>query len=202
MTKVKTGMVRLTYAHLAEAYTFDEANAPKYSTGMIISKDDKSTIEQIKKNYEEAVESGVEKFGQGFRAKATPLLRKPGTREGLLVDGDEDDKYAGNSDYKNSWILTAKSTTAPGVLALEKGKRTLTPEEIKDTVYSGCYAKVCFNFYPYSKAQKGIACGLDSVLKMKDGENLGGHGNALGDWEEEIDQAVTDSLGDDYGDLL
>ena len=37
---------------------------------------------------------------------------------------------------------------------------------------------------------------------MKDGENLGGHGNALGDWEDEIDQAVTDSLGDDYGDLL
>ena len=49
---------------------------------------------------------------------------------------------------------------------------------------------------------QGIACGLDSVLKMKDGENLGGHGNALGDWEDEIDQAVTDSLGDDYGDLL
>ena len=88
------------------------------------------------------------------------------------------------------------------MLALEKGKRTLSPEEIREAVYSGCYAKVCFNFYPFSKAQKGIACGLDSVLKMKDGENLGGHGNALGDWEDEIDQAITDSLGDDYGDLL
>ena len=92
MTKVKTGLVRLTYAHLAEPYAFDEKNTPKYSTGMIISKDDKYTIDQIKANYEEAVEFGVEDFGQGFRAKATPLLRKPGTREGLLVDGDEDDK--------------------------------------------------------------------------------------------------------------
>ena len=202
MTKVKTGLVRLTYAHLAEPYAFDEKNTPKYSTGMIISKDDKYTIDQIKANYEEAVEFGVEDFGQGFRAKATPLLRKPGTIEGLLVDGDEDDKYAGNSDYKNSWILTAKSATPPLIMAVEKGERKLEPEEIAEIVYSGCYAKVLFNFYPYSKAKKGIACGLNSLCKIKDGDSLSGIKASVADWKDEIEQAVTDSLGDDYGDLL
>ena len=162
MTNVRTGLVRLTYTHLDKPYAFEEVNTPKYSTGMIISKDDKKTIDQIKKSYEEAVENGVEKFGQSFKARVTPLLRAPGAKEGLLSDGDQDERYD-SPEYKNSWILTAKSTTPPLVMAVEKGDRKLEPEEIAEIVYSGCYAKVIFNFYPYNKAQKGIACGLNSL---------------------------------------
>ena len=143
-------------------------------------------------------------------------------RPAVIVSNDANNKHSGV--YEVVYMTTQPKTDLPTHFITSSALRTstvlceqissvyeerigewigtLTPEEIKDTVYSGCYAKVCFNFYPYSKAQKGIACGLDSVLKMKDGENLGGHGNALGDWEDEIDQAVTDSLGDDYGDLL
>lgn len=202
MTNVKTGLVRLTYTHLDKPYASDEANTPKYSTGMIISKDDKYTIDQIKKNYDEAVRNGTEKFGQSFKNRVTPLLRAPGTKEGLLSDGDQDERYADSPEYKNSWILNAKSATPPLVMAVEMGKRKLTPEEIAEVVYSGCYAKVLFNFYPFSKAQKGIACGLNSLCKIKDGESLSGFKASVSDWEDEIDQAVTDSLGDDYGDLL
>lgn len=202
MTKVKTGLVRLTYAHLDKPYAFDEANTPKYSTGMIISKDDKKTIDQIKKSYEEAIEEGIADYGQSFKNRITPLLRAPGTREGLLSDGDQDERYADNPEYKNSWILTAKSTTPPLVMAVEKGDRKLEPEEIAEIVYSGCYAKVIFNFYPYSKAQKGIACGLNSLCKFKDGESLSGVRASVADWKDDIDQAISDSMGNDYGGLL
>lgn len=201
MTNVKTGLVRLTYVHLDKPYAFEEDSTPKYSTGMIISKDDKYTIDQIKKSYEEAVEHGVEKFGQSFKTRVTPLLRAPGG-EGLLIDGDQDERYADSPEYKNSWILTAKSATPLLIMAVEKGKRKLEPEEIAEMVYSGCYAKVLFNFYPYNKIKKGIACGLNSLCKIKDGDSLSGFKASVADWEDEIDQAVTDSLGDDYGDLL
>ena len=200
-SRVRTGLVRLTYVHLAEPRAFDESQKPKYSVGMIIKKDDKETIEQIKKNYEEALQAGIEKYGQTFSKKATPLKRQPGTDNGLLVDGDEDDRYSSNADYKNSWVLTAKAATQPQVLAAEKGKRLLTTEEIKDVVYSGCYAKVLFNFYPYNSAKMGIACGLDSVCKFKDGESLGGRVNALDYFSDDLDQSMTDSLGDE-DDLL
>ena len=42
-------------------------------------------------------------------------------------------------------------------------------------VYSGIYARVNVNFFPYSfGGKKGIGCGLGPVMKLEDGESLGG----------------------------
>ena len=45
-------------------------------------------------------------------------------------------------------------------------------------VYSGCYAHVYINFYPYGGGttgfRKGIGCGLGPIQKVADGEALGG----------------------------
>lgn len=201
-TRVKTGEVRLSYVHLDEPHAFDESQKAKYSVTLIIKKDDKNTIAQIQKNYEEALARGIEKYGQGFNRKATPLVRPAGSDKGLLIDCDKDERYAGNADYTNSYILAAKSVTAPIVYALEKGTTPLTPEDIKSTVYSGCYGKVLFNFYPYNaNVNAGIACGLDSVMKTKGGESLGGRVNAMDYWGDELTAAADSMLGDDYDPL-
>lgn len=191
-TRVKTGEVRLSYCHLDEPHAFDENQKAKYSVTLIIKKDDRNTIAQIQKNYEEALQKGIEKFGQGFNRKATPLVRPEGSDKGLLVDCDKDERYAGNTDYANSYILAAKSITPPVVYDFNtKGKTPLTADEIKNEVYSGCYGKVLFNFYPYNAgATTGIACGLDSVLKTKDGESLGGRVNAMDYFAEEFNSAA------------
>ena len=42
-------------------------------------------------------------------------------------------------------------------------------------VYSGCYGRVSVNFYAFnSNGNKGIACGLGNIQKIRDGERLGG----------------------------
>ena len=47
----------------------------------------------------------------------------------------------------------------------------------------------------------GITCGLDSVLKTRDGESLGGRVNAMDYFGDDLDRAADSLLGSD-DDLL
>jgi len=186
--RVKTGLVRFTFVHLAEPYSYNDAPNPKYSLSILIDKEDHKTLELIKKNYQEAKQEGVEKYGQMFANKATPLKRQPGTISGILVDCDEDERYMDNKDFKGHYLMSAKSTTAPDVCIISKGTvMKLQPEQIKEEVYSGCYGKITFNFYPYSRTGTGIACGLSNVLKKKDGEFMGGRVSGATDFADEVE---------------
>jgi len=41
--------------------------------------------------------------------------------------------------------------------------------------YSGCYGAAVLNFYPYdANGNRGVAAGLNVVVKTRDGEKLGG----------------------------
>lgn len=187
--RVKTGLVRFTYVHLAEPHSFNDAPNPKYSLSILIDKGDHKTLELIKKNYQEAKQEGIEKYGQMFASKATPLKRQPGTISGILVDCDEDERYMDNKDFKGHYLMSAKSTTAPDVCIISKGTvMKLQPEQIKEEVYSGCYGKITFNFYPYSRTGTGIACGLSNVLKKKDGEFMGGRVSGATDFADEVEE--------------
>lgn len=45
----------------------------------------------------------------------------------------------------------------------------------RSEVYSGCYARVSISFYAFNtNGNKGIACGLGNIQKIRDGESLGG----------------------------
>ena len=53
-------------------------------------------------------------------------------------------------------------------------------------MYSGCYGRVSLNFYAFnSNGNKGIACGLGNVQKLRDGEPLGGRSSAKDDFATE-----------------
>ena len=50
-------------------------------------------------------------------------------------------------------------------------------------IYSGMYARVTLNFYPFDTAgNKGIGCGLGNVMKTRDGEPLAGGASAASDF--------------------
>lgn len=200
--KVRIGQVRLAYVHLDEPRAFDESQTPKYEVTAIIRKDDKKSLDAIKKSYELASQNGVEKFGQGFTRRVTPLVRPEGSDNGLMIDCDKDDRYEGNEDFKGCYMLGVKAKTKPAVGSSKFGTgHLLEKSEIQDELYSGCYGYVFFNFYPYSfnnGTKMGIAAGLDSVYKTADGESLGGRSNnlnAFSDLDEE------DPLGVDSDDL-
>lgn len=166
-TKVVTGVnTRLSYFHGWEAVSAMSGAPEKFSTSVLIPKDDTETIKAIEEAIDAAVEDGTAKFGG--KVKKT-MLKLP------LHDGDtERDDEA----YKGHYYLNASSNSAPQIV-----DRKVKPILDRNEVYSGCYARVSLNFYPYNaNGVKGIACGLGNIQKVRDGEPLGGKTNAADDF--------------------
>lgn len=177
-TKVVTGVVRLSYAHIFEPKSINGSD-PKYSVSLIIPKSDKQMVKVIEQAIDNAKDLGKAKWG----GKTPANLKLP------LRDGDED--RPDDEAYENSFFVNASSNSTPQVVGTEKDKKTGKAVSLgSDDVYSGCYARVSVNFYPFNvNGNKGIACGLNSIQKIEDGEPLaGGGGSAEEDFEfDEVD---------------
>ena len=168
-TKVVTGVVRLSYANVWEPKAVAEGAKEKYSVSIIIPKSDKETLAKINAAIDAAIEEGIGKFGGKKPNKAA--IKIP------LRDGDierEDDEA-----YANSYFINANSTTAPQIVDLK-----VQPILERSEVYSGVYARVSINFYAFNtNGNKGVACGLGNIQKVRDGEPLGGKTNAADEFE-------------------
>ena len=170
-TKVVTGVVRLSYANIWEPKSIN-GGAEKYSVSLIIPKSDKKTISEIEKAIDNAIKEGASKFGGKVPNKST--LKLP-LRDG---DSERDDEA-----YKDSFFVNANSTTAPQIVDTR-----VQPILDRNEVYSGVYARVSITFYAFnSNGNKGIACGLNNLQKIKDGEPLGGKSRAEDDFADADD---------------
>ena len=170
-TKVVTGIVRLSYANVWEPASIN-GGSPKYSVSLIIPKSDTKTITAINAAVDAAIKEGAAKFGGKIPNKAA--LKLP------LRDGDierEDEAYQG------AYFVNANSTTAPQIV-----DRSVQPILDRNEVYSGCYARVSINFYAFnSNGNRGVACGLGNIQKVRDGEPLGGKSSAADDFSTDFD---------------
>ena len=181
-TKVITGVARLSYANVWQAKSIN-GGAPKFSTSVLIPKSDKATLAKIKAAIEAAYEEGESKLkGNGKSVPALSALKTP------LRDGDterpDDEAYAGH------FFVNANSNTAPGVVDIDR-------QPILDTseIYSGVYARVSLSFYAFnSNGNRGIACGLQNIQKIRDGESLCGRTKA----EDDFDDSFQTDSGDDF----
>lgn len=173
-TKVVTGLVRFSYARVWEPVAIEEGKDKKYSVSIIIPKSDKETIKKINAALEAAIASGKDKFAG--KKTSGPKFKMP------LRDGDEE--RPDDEAYVNSYFVTASSKVKPGII--DKDKNEILD---KDEFYSGCYGKASLNFYPFNTAGNvGIGCGLQNLLKMKDGEALGGgRSKAEDDFSDDLD---------------
>lgn len=160
MSKVVTGTVRLSYANVWTPRAANDGSEPKYSASIIIPKADTATVDAIKKAIEVAIQEGVGKFGGKIPPRAT--LKLP------LRDGDEE--RPDDEAYKNAYFLNATSKLAPGIV-----DKHVQPILDHSEVYSGVYARVSLNFYAFNTSgNRGVACGLGNIQKIRDGEPLGG----------------------------
>ncbi|MDC4239646.1 DUF2815 family protein [Clostridium tertium] len=176
-TKVTTGKVRLSYAHLFEPHAI-EGNEPKYSVSVIIPKSDKETLQAIKEAVNEAKEQGKSKWNGKVPANVKTPLR----------DGDVDRE--GDEAYAGCYFLNANSKNKPGIVDIN-----VQPILDATEVYSGCYGRLTLNFYAYNaNGNKGIAAGLGNVQKLADGEPLGGFTRAEDDFDA-IESVEDDFLG-------
>lgn len=171
-TKVITGKVRFSYCHIFKPQAIAEGDDPKYSVSLLIKKSDKATLAKIDKAIKAAVAAGTSKWG----GKVPNYLKMP-LRDGD-VDREDDEVYAG------CMFVNATSKQKPGIVDIDK-------QEILDSTeaYSGCYGRASINFYAFNTAgNKGIACGLNNIQKLEDGDFLGGRSRAeddFGDLEPE-----------------
>lgn len=181
-TKVVTGIVRLSYANIWQAKSIN-GGAPKFSTSVLIPKSDTATVQKIKAAIQAAYDEGESKLkGNGKSVPTLATLKTP------LRDGDverpDDEAYAGH------WFINANSNTAPGVVDINR-------QPIMDTseIYSGVYARVSLSLYAFnSNGNRGIACGLQNIQKIRDGESLGGKASA----EDDFDDNFTTDASDDF----
>jgi hypothetical protein len=82
--------------------------------------------------------------------------------------------------YADSYFLSANSDTAPGIVDAYRNKIT-----DRESIYSGCFGRASVNFYVYNaNGSKGIACGLNNLQKIRDGEPLGGKNRAEEDFND------------------
>lgn len=168
-TKVVTQTdVRFSYPNVFEPKAANDGDTPKYSLSCLIPKTDTKTIAEIEAAIEQAKEDGKStKFG----GKIPVNLKTP------LRDGDID--RPDDPAYQGMVFFNANSSNQPGVVDINR-----KPILDKNEFYAGCWGRVSVVFYPYAtdKGAKGVAAGLQNVMKTKDDTKLGGGSSAIEDF--------------------
>ena len=175
-TKVITGVnTRWSYANVWDPKSINGA-APKYSVSLIIPKSDTVTVNKIKAAIQAAYEEGESKLkGTAKVCPALDVIKTP-LRDGDLERSD-DPTYAG------SYFVNANATSAPDIVDAD-----CNPILTRSEVYSGVYGRASISFYAFnSSGNKGIACGLNNLQKIRDGEPLGGKASAESDFATDDD---------------
>lgn len=178
-TKVITGKVRFSYAHVFKPAAIVEGADPKYSVAILIKKTDKETLKKIK----DAVEAAKQAAAPMWGGKIPANLKLP------LRDGDED--RSDQPEYEGCYFLNASSNQKPGIIDADKC-------EIMDQseFYSGCYGRASLNFFAFNQAgNRGIAVGLNNLQKLADGEPLAGRNRPEDDFGDDEEYEDDDLLG-------
>lgn len=173
-TKVITGVkTRWSYANVWQAKSIN-GGTPKFSVSLIIPKSDTKTVTAVKNAIQAAYDEGQSKLkGNSKSVPALSAIKNP------LRDGDVE--RPDDAAYKDCYFINANSATAPGIVDAARN-----PIIEHSEVYSGVYGRASINFYAFnSNGNKGIACGLNNLQKISDGEPLGGKTRAEDDFADE-----------------
>ena len=176
-TKVITGpRTRWSYANVWQAKSIN-GGAPKFSVSLIIPKSDTKTVNAIRAAIQAAYEEGQSKLkGNSRSVPALSAIKTP------LRDGDTE--RPDDPAYADSYFINANSATAPGIVDADRN-----PILDHSEVYSGVYGRASINLYAFNtNGNRGIACGLNNLQKIADGEPLGGRTRAEDDFADAEDE--------------
>ena len=173
-TKVITGTnTRWSYCNAWSPKSIAGSD-PKYSVSLVIPKSDTATVEKIKSAISAAYSEGESKLkGNGKIVPPFSSIKNP------LRDGDIE--RPDDEAYRNSYFVNANSANAPGIVDANR-----QPILEHSEVYSGVYGRASISFYAFNhNGNRGIACGLNHLQKIRDGEPLGGKTRAEDDFAED-----------------
>lgn len=158
--------VRLSYCNLFQPRPpmGDPNGTPKFSCTVLVPKTNVQAKALIDDAIQKAIEAGVSSKWNGVRP---PMPAIP------VHDGDgvrPSDGSPFGEECKGMWVFTASSNQQPFVVDGQV-QPIINPTE----VYSGIWANININFFPYNAAgKKGVGCGLNGVQKLRDDQPLGG----------------------------
>lgn len=186
--KVLTNEVRLSYVNLLKPRAPKPGAEEKYSATILIPKTDFATKADIDMAIQAAAAEGLSRCWNNARP---PQMRIP------IYDGDgvRPSGEAFGEECRGHWVITGSSKNKPGIIDRFKND-ILDPTQI----YSGMYGRVVIRFFAYSNSgNKGIGCGLQNVMKTRDGDALGGHASAESDFAGVIEQSEPPAYIPPYG---
>ncbi len=174
--------VRLSFVHLFESVDSMDSGRKVYSCQVVIPKTAKDVIAEVEDNIAKAIQDGIGKKMFNKAISESAEFRR------CLRDGDKkaaevDD---GSQDYlKGCMFFNAScSEDRPPAVVDRFGKPILRADE----VYSGCFALVSVNFYPFKHGKGGIGAGLNHVMKRDEGERLDGRESADSAFKDLVDK--------------
>jgi hypothetical protein len=184
--------VRLSYPKLFAAEHFDPSqpnSEPRYSASFLISKEDKTTLEDIN-----AAVLAVAK--EKFADKAQTMLKsfKANPQKFCLKDGDEVVTKKGDLIAPGYFVIAAHRREAEGAPTLiDRSRAPLTKESGK--LYAGCFVNASIDLWAQDGTYSGVRCTLLGVQFAKDGDSFGGSRPASPDEFEVLDTDEDDAFG-------
>lgn len=181
-TQITTGRVRFSYCNLFTPKAMDNGPA-KYSVTLLIPKSDKNTIGKIKN----AIEEAKKLYMQRNAGKKLPTNLKNTIHDG---DGERPNGGEFGEECKGHYVVTVSSKNPPVIVNSDK-----TPITDPQELYSGCYGRAIINWYVYDiQGNKGVSAGLNGIMKLSDGEPLGGGVITDSDWDDDWEDDEDDDL--------
>ena len=174
-TAVRLGPVRFGYVNVFTPRKNEDGTDGKYQVQLLIPKTDTQAAAMLDAAFEAAKKAGVAaKWG----GKMPAAIKNKTT---LLRDGD--DEKPEDAAYAGMWFVNASSATKPGVRVLDNG--AIVEALDNDDFYSGCWGCASVNLYAYDvSGNKGVAVGLNNVIKTKDDARLSGGASAESDFAD------------------
>lgn len=172
--KVITGKVRMSYVHVFEPAAVEGSTDLKYSVCLLIPKTDKATLAKINATLEEIKTSDAAKATWGGKVPTGPSFKLP------LRDGDAE--KPDREEYAGMMFVNANCSEKSKPQVVDKKGMPITNES---DFYSGCWGRASVNFFAFNKnGNKGIACGLNNLMKLEDDTALAGKSSASEDFKD------------------
>lgn len=157
--------VRLSYVNVFKPYSNNPDLTPKYSTTILLPKGDLSSKQRLDAAIQAAAQKGLNEKWNGVMP---PVVANP------IHDGDgvKQDGTPFGDECKGCWVFTASANADRQPQIVDQNVQPILNQS---EIYSGVYANVAINVFPYMHTgKKGVGFGLTHIQKVRDGEVLGG----------------------------
>ena len=157
--------VRLSYVNVFKPYSNNPDLPPKYSTTILLPKSDLTSKQRLDAAIQAAAQKGLNEKWNGVMP---PVVANP------IHDGDgvKQDGTPFGDECKGCWVFTASANADRQPQIVDQNVQPILNQS---EIYSGVYANVAINVFPYMHTgKKGVGFGLTHIQKVRDGEVLGG----------------------------